>query len=514
MNRWKKIVSAVVVLAVAVVAAGVAIITSLDFNEYRGLIAERVKAATGRELTIRGDLQLELSLNPAVAVEAVTFANATWGSRAEMMKLERLAAEVELLPLLTGDVRVKRLVLGGLDLLVETDAKGRGNWLLEGAEKTPAPAEPGAGGGPSRLPVVHAVRIEDVNVTYRDGQTGRERTVRLASLSVRSDGLDAPMTIALAGDFDGKAIKASGQIGPLRTLLQEDAPYAISLDISALGATVEAEGTAARPREVRGLDLRIEVKGRELKDILAAVQDQVPALKGVTLPAIGPFRIAAVVKGGREALSLTGIDAAVGAPERLSVAVKGDVADALAGKGLNVRLNVEGRDIASVVRAAGVEVPAIPPFKAAAVVSDVKGGFLLDGLDAWVGGSDLKGRVAATLTGVTRPTVDARLTAELIDLDKLLPAGPARPETKGGRDRVFPADPLPTDGLRAIDAKLRLTADRLIIGGIAMNDVDVTLALGGGRLDIKPIEADIGGGRVRGSLVLDGSRPTPGLSVN
>ncbi|MBT3306605.1 MAG: AsmA family protein, partial [Alphaproteobacteria bacterium] len=116
MSKGIKILSILVILAVGGVVAGVAILKSLDFNEYRGLIAEQVKAATGRDLTISGPLNLEISLSPAVAVEGVTFANASWGTAKEMANLKRLAAEVELLPLLSGDIRIKRVVLEGLDL--------------------------------------------------------------------------------------------------------------------------------------------------------------------------------------------------------------------------------------------------------------------------------------------------------------------------------------------------------------------------------------------------------------
>lgn len=52
MKRWRKILSGVVILVVAGVVTGIVIIKSLDFNEYRGLIAEQVKSATGRNLTI------------------------------------------------------------------------------------------------------------------------------------------------------------------------------------------------------------------------------------------------------------------------------------------------------------------------------------------------------------------------------------------------------------------------------------------------------------------------------
>ena len=40
MNRWVKILSVICVLMIAVVVAGVVILKSIDFNEYKGLIAE------------------------------------------------------------------------------------------------------------------------------------------------------------------------------------------------------------------------------------------------------------------------------------------------------------------------------------------------------------------------------------------------------------------------------------------------------------------------------------------
>ncbi len=85
MKNWMKVLSGVFVLAVGMVVAGVAVLKSLDFNEYRGLIAEQAKAATGRDLTIQGELNIEISMNPAIAVEGFTFDNAPWGTRPEMV---------------------------------------------------------------------------------------------------------------------------------------------------------------------------------------------------------------------------------------------------------------------------------------------------------------------------------------------------------------------------------------------------------------------------------------------
>src|SRR5262245_66589301 len=115
-------------LVVVVVCGAIIVVKSIDFNQYRSMIADQVKQATGRDLKIAGDLKVGISLTPTVAVDDVSFANAAWGSRPSMATVKRFEAEMELLPMISGDIRVKRVVLKGADILLETDAKGQGNW--------------------------------------------------------------------------------------------------------------------------------------------------------------------------------------------------------------------------------------------------------------------------------------------------------------------------------------------------------------------------------------------------
>ncbi len=511
MKGWKKVISAVVVLAVAVVAAGVAIIKSLDFNEYRGLIADQVKAATGREMTIAGRLDVKVSLTPALAVEGVTFANAAWGSRRQMATLKQLAAEVELLPLLTGDVRVKRLVLTGLDVFLETDAKGLGNWELLPAGKA-EPAKP-ATDTAAKLPVVHAVGMKDIAVSFRDGKTGKTTALRLARLDVEEKGMDAPMTVALAGDFDGKAFEASGLLGPLAALIKGGVPYPVSLRAKALGAEVEIEGVVSEPRAMTGLDLKVQASGKELAETVTAVAAQAAVEKLRKLPAIGPFRVAARIKGDAAKFSLSAIDVAVGKDEQARLTLSGAVADVPTAAGVDVKFTLEAKDAGPLARAFGVEPPALPPFKVAAALSNPKDGYVLDGFDAKLANSDLRGRLRLQLAGLPRPRLDGEFDADLLDLDALLPKRPAATAPAKKSDRVFPADPLPVDGLKAADGRLRLKAKRAIAGGIAVDDIELGLVLAGGRLEIKPIAAAVGGGKVAGAAVVDGARPTPAVTI-
>ncbi len=436
----KKILIGLVVAVVAVVVAVVAVLMSTDFNQYRGLIAEQVKAATGRDLVIAGNLDLNISLTPSLIVEDVTFANASWGSRPAMIKLERVEAEVQLLPLIKGDIRINRILVTGLDALLETDKKGRPNWLFGpgGPAIAASPAIATSKEGAPPIPTVRKLRIEKVKLTYRDGPTGSKTVVVIDSMDLAADGLDAPLHIAAAGSFNGAAYGVKGELGAL-TRITAGKPYPIRLEGRMLGAVLGITGKIEKPLAGKGLGLDLELKVANLADTLKQAAAVVPAVKDV-----GPLPA--------------------------------------------VPLSLKGR------------------------LTDTPTGYALGGMALALGGNDLAGKLAIGLAG-QRPRLSADLTSRLLDLDSLLsrreskPAGPAPVQaSSGAKDdgRVFPADPLPLEGLRAVDAEIKFRGKLLRVNKMAIADLSVDLRLDGGRLRIKPFSASFSGGRIGGQIELDG----------
>src|SRR5262245_51027915 len=126
----RRILTGLVILVVGAAAAIFAIVNSIDFNAYKDTVAQQVKAATGRDVVLAGDIKLAVSLTPRLEIDQVSFRNADWGSEPAMVKLDKLEADVDLIPLLSSQVRIKRLHLIGADILLETDGKGQGNWVM------------------------------------------------------------------------------------------------------------------------------------------------------------------------------------------------------------------------------------------------------------------------------------------------------------------------------------------------------------------------------------------------
>jgi uncharacterized protein involved in outer membrane biogenesis len=177
--RLSTILKALAVLTVAVIVGAIIVVMNIDFNQYKDLIAEKVKEATGRTVVIDGEIKLELSLSPSLAVDGIKFENAQWGSGAQMATVDKFSAQVALLPLLTKTVEVNYVLLSGADILIERDAKGRANFEFESAAPKPttAPQEgaksaPAAASDDLPIPVVRKVLIENAKLTYIDAAPG------------------------------------------------------------------------------------------------------------------------------------------------------------------------------------------------------------------------------------------------------------------------------------------------------------------------------------------------------
>ncbi len=505
--RLKKILIAAAGMILVIIVAAVVALRSIDFNQYKGLIVGRVKSATGRDLRIGGDLSLAIGFSPAVVVEDVSFANAPWGSRPDMVKARRFEVEVALIPLIFRDIQIKRLILVQPDILLETDVKGKGNWSLgDAAAPTPPPGKPRESKTGLAAIGVEMVRIEKGTLTYRDGRTKRATILVLDRLDLKAKDRTSPLEIDFAGAYGGKAFSLAGTVGPLNELQAPSRPYPIKLSIKAGGAAVQVEGTIAKPMEAMGLDLKVKAKGDELAEVAKLADKSVPAL--------GPFTVAAQVAGSADALSVSGIDASIGKPEQVMVKATGAVKDALNARGINMAVAVESKDLKSTAKAFGVELPSVPPLSAAARIRDVQAAYAFEDLKASIGKSNVAGSGAIAIAG-PRPRIKAHIASTLLDLSELLPggkatqAGPTRSQkvqAPSQDKRVFPADPLPLGGVKAVDADLDLKVDRLVLPDkMPIDAVVARVVLSGGRLEVQSLSTRVGGGTINGNINLDAS---------
>jgi len=100
-----------------------------------------------------------------------------------------------------------------------------------------------------------------------------------------------------------------------------------------------------------------------------------------------------------------------------------------------------------------------------------------------------------------RPRIGANLSSSKVDLRPLFPKGEKKPSegkpptqpAAAKKDRVFPADPLPLEGLKALDGEVNLRVEKILGLPVSDRSVDTQAVLEKGNLTVKPFRMRVSG---------------------
>ena len=240
MKRFVRVLLGVAGLLVLLVIASAVVVATIDKRELLAPLTARLEQATGRKLTLGAEPRIDISLTPTLVLEDVTFANAPWGTRPDMLRAKRVEAQVALLPLLSRTVDIRRFTLVEPSILLETDANGTPNWAFGPAAGGPS-AQGSAGAAAGALAVGELV-IERGAVDYRDGRTGSVTPIRIQRLYVRGRDPASPMVAQFKGSIDAVPIEVEGAFGPLAALRAGQWPWPVSLKGEVAGRKAEVQG--------------------------------------------------------------------------------------------------------------------------------------------------------------------------------------------------------------------------------------------------------------------------------
>ncbi len=393
-----------------------AYLASLDVNQYKDALVELVEGRTGRDFSIHGDIRLKISLLPTIAADGIAFGNVKSAARENMVTVQRAEAQLALLPLLSADIALKRLTIIGAHISIETDSKGRGNWILEIDD------EPDDSQASETMPRfdLDQVTITRTVIEYRGyGRDARE--IDIKNLQLRPNGFGQPLNVGVEAVVDELQLGINGSISPIKRLLANE-PYAIDLNGSAGEARFTTKGELQEPLVGRGIKLDITMRSPQLA-LLSAPFD-------VPLSDHGPVDFKTTVTDTTKGYSLQ-----------------------------NMRLQVADSVITGDLTVAAVK-------------------------DRW----RINGKVTA-------PQIDTRDFAAG-DTD-------ATPS-----DRIFSQQAQSFDWLEQIEVGLDLAVDQLISNKLAVSKIAIYFSIDDGVMEIKPLSADIGGGKLTAEVEMevDGDR--------
>lgn len=486
-------------LALAVLAIG-AVTFLVPTDAVRDRAIAMVEEQTGRQLEVRGDTSFTFFPAIGVALEDVTLSNPPSMDGGPMLRMDSLAVDLKLMPLLSRSVEVDRFVLVRPIFDLRVDGDGNRNWDFAkpraalDAERgehrdTAAAAQPGKpramlaqasglGGGLVQNIRLGAMRIEDGKIVYANAIDGATHRIDALNVSLRQEELSAPMS--LEGDlvWRGEKVDFKGEAGTPAALLRGGA--------SAIDVSVESAPAKA------GFKGRIAAG-----DALTAAGDvtaETPSARGLADWAGSPLPPG---KGfGPASFSGTlDYDGAV-----IAFSDAGFSLDGMNGRG-NGSVSLKGAK----------------PYIRAALALDK-----LD-LNAWVGEAGAAPRTEPRPAPEPAPAPEPRAEQppppaadsgprqgqSLTDFIEELNKQPSRPEVRAWSRRA-----LNLAMLNAFDADINMNAGALYFDRLKVGASAVAASLEGGVMTANLNKLELYGGAGSGRVTLNAARQVPAMAVN
>jgi uncharacterized protein involved in outer membrane biogenesis len=244
-------------------------------------VTARASAWAGREITI-GAADIDWGRVTHIDLTDIEVVNVEWAKAEHFLEAGKLAVDIELWPLLWGDVVVPSLALDQPKLFLERNAAGETNWSFSAQ---PVVSQVGTTLAPEErdeMPALDRVDIAEGELQYRDDSKELLIDGVLNLATGEASGTEA---VRFSGDgkLEERPLKIDFSGGSFAMLKNSDAPYPLKLAIRFGATAIDLEGTMQDPIAMEGTDLKLTLKGPDLADVF-------PVL-GVPAPPTPPYRL-------------------------------------------------------------------------------------------------------------------------------------------------------------------------------------------------------------------------------
>ena len=272
LRRHRKLAwTAGVFVALALIVAF--LVAIWDWNWFRGPLASVMAGRMHRPVTISGDLSVHpFSWQPSATVAGVHVGNPKWAGPGNLADIDRIAAQIRLVPLFTGHLDMRLLEFDRPNLRLYRDADGRMSWDFSDGKK---PDEP------LRLPPIRKFVIDDGHLNLRDDDRKLTFTGTVDAKE-RLGAANRGFQMTGDGTLNAQPFHLAVTGGPLLNI-DRSRPYPFDADIRAGQTYVTARGAVPRPFDLGQFYMDTTARGPDLSMLYG--------ITGVPLPNTPPYSL-------------------------------------------------------------------------------------------------------------------------------------------------------------------------------------------------------------------------------
>ena len=284
-----------------IVIAAVIFFATLDANRAKGYISAAVSKATGRQLTIGGDLQVDFGWISRLRASQIQFENASWSKYPQMTEVGLVDVQIDVWQLLSKF----RLVLPSITVsqpkvILEKNADGAANWEFQAA---PAVTEPAVPQKRTEFPIIEKVVIEDGTFLFNNQQTNTQLELKLTQAEAAGF-LEEPVKLKVKGTYQKLPLSLSLDGGSYENLRSSKDPYPLQINVGVGKLKVNINGNLTEPLAMKGEDVTLDVQGDDMANLFPLIR--------LVFPSTPPYKLKGHLKHEGQAWSFSNFSGRVG----------------------------------------------------------------------------------------------------------------------------------------------------------------------------------------------------------
>ena len=284
-----------------IVIAAVIFVATLDANRAKGYISAAVSKATGRQLTIGGDLQVDFGWISRLRASQIQFENASWSKYPQMTEVGLVDVQIDVWQLLSKF----RLVLPSITVsqpkvILEKNADGAANWEFQAA---PAVTEPAVPQKRTEFPIIEKVVIEDGTFLFNNQQTNTQLELKLTQAEAAGF-LEEPVKLKVKGTYQKLPLSLSLDGGSYENLRSSKDPYPLQINVGVGKLKVNINGNLTEPLAMKGEDVTLDVQGEDMANLFPLIR--------LVFPSTPPYKLKGHLKHEGQVWSFSNFSGRVG----------------------------------------------------------------------------------------------------------------------------------------------------------------------------------------------------------
>jgi len=274
---------------------------TLDQNQAKKYISAGVSKATGRQLSINGDLKLDLGWISRLSASQIQFENAQWSKHPQMVEVGLFDVQIDLWQLLSQfRVVLPTITISQPKVILEKNAEGSANWEFRAA---PTATEPAVPEQRTEFPVIEKLIIKDGTFLFDDQQTNKKLELKLTQAEAAGF-LDEPVKLKAEGTYQKLPLTLSLAGGSYQNLRSTQEPYPLRINLGMGKVKAKIDGNLTDPLAMNGEDVTLDIQGDDMANLFPLIR--------LVFPSTPPYRLKGHLKHEGEVWSFSNFSGQVG----------------------------------------------------------------------------------------------------------------------------------------------------------------------------------------------------------